>query len=158
MSLFHCWILTFQYSQLSHTSVFRRVFLSRLQSINDARENPCAPSCITTQAQLRPRSSRVKISRWALVGSCMKQTISRICSHRVSPRARDFSRPSKAARMSKQNLASADDFEEHVQSTSVPGKKSTKHFPSSAKPNACKDLSSCYPSTIWSAINIYHWK
>lgn len=50
--------------------------------------------------------------------------------------------------MSKQNLASADDFEEHVQSTSVPGKKSTKHFPSSAKPNACKDISSRYPSTI----------
>ncbi|GAB7328680.1 hypothetical protein MBLNU13_g00604t1 [Cladosporium sp. NU13] len=42
--------------------------------------------------------------------------------------------------MSKQNLASADDFEEHVQSTSVPGKKSTKHFPKSAKPNAFTEL------------------
>jgi hypothetical protein len=50
--------------------------------------------------------------------------------------------------MSKQNLASADDFEEHVQSTSVPGKQSTKRFPNSAKPNACKTISSRYPSTI----------
>jgi hypothetical protein len=38
------------------------------------------------------------------------------------------------------NRATADDFEEHVESTAVPGKQSTKGFPSSAKPNACKAI------------------
>jgi hypothetical protein len=50
--------------------------------------------------------------------------------------------------MSKQNLASADDLEEHVQSTSIPGKQSTKQFPRSAKPNACKTIRFYHPSTI----------
>jgi len=33
--------------------------------------------------------------------------------------------------------ASADDFEEHVESTALPGQQSTKHFPPSERPNAC---------------------
>lgn len=40
--------------------------------------------------------------------------------------------------MSSSNVASADDFEEQVESTAVPGQLSTKQFPPAERPNACR--------------------
>ncbi|KAK5147298.1 aprataxin-like protein [Rachicladosporium monterosium] len=40
------------------------------------------------------------------------------------------------------NRASADDFEEHVESTALPGQQSTKHFPPSERPNAFTEMMS----------------
>ncbi|KAK5119009.1 hypothetical protein LTR62_000220 [Meristemomyces frigidus] len=37
-------------------------------------------------------------------------------------------------------MASADDFEEHVEGTAVPGKQSTNHYPPAKKPNAFTEL------------------
>jgi len=78
----------------------------------------------------------------------MKRVSQNILDHLAFSHARALSRQTTAARMSKQNLASADDFEEHVQSTSIPGKQSTKRFPQSAKPNACKLIPLYRPSKI----------
>lgn len=47
------------------------------------------------------------------------------------------SRADRPFKMSSSNVASADDFEEQVESTAVPGQQSTKQFPPSERPNAC---------------------
>lgn len=47
---------------------------------------------------------------------------------------------STTSRMTDPNLASADDFEEHVSSTAVSGQQTTERFPRSSQPNACKSI------------------
>jgi hypothetical protein len=60
---------------------------------------------------------------------------------RIRPLGYKLRGPSGLIRkMPNPDRATADDFEEHVESTALPGKQSTKGFPSSAKPNACKAI------------------
>ena len=85
----------------------------------------------------------IMISRFGLEYNCRCMLLRQRVRAPVFARNLTINQLLRKKRKRGPKMASADDFEDHVESTAVPGKQHTIHFPPSNRPNACMSTFTC---------------